>query len=65
MSLLLELRLAWRVALSGLVPSLRDRADQNGFRKLSAAAPQHPFALDLAEKASAFDEAAAKFSIAA
>ncbi|RSH91088.1 hypothetical protein EHS25_010264 [Saitozyma podzolica] len=38
----------------------------DGFNdKLSAAAPQHPLALDLAEKSKAFDEAAAKFSIAA
>ncbi|KAK4685198.1 coatomer subunit epsilon, partial [Tremellales sp. Uapishka_1] len=33
--------------------------------KLSAAAPSHPLALDLAEKSRAFDEAAAKFSVAA
>ncbi|KAI9632071.1 coatomer epsilon subunit-domain-containing protein [Dioszegia hungarica] len=33
--------------------------------KLSAAAPSHPFALDLAAKSSLFDEAAGKFGIAA
>lgn len=34
-------------------------------RKLESSAPSHPFAQDLKEKASAFDEAAAKFAIAA
>ncbi|KAL7420779.1 hypothetical protein Q5752_004731 [Cryptotrichosporon argae] len=33
--------------------------------KLQASAPAHPFAVDLREKSSAFDEAAAKFAIAA
>lgn len=34
-------------------------------RKLRSAAPQHPVSLDLAEKSKLFDEAAAKFAIAA
>jgi hypothetical protein len=34
-------------------------------RKLAAAAPAHPFAVDLAAKAALFDEAAAKFAVAA
>ena len=34
-------------------------------RKLKATAPQHPFALDLSDQSAAFDDAAAKFSIAA
>lgn len=42
----------------------KDKAKEP-FRKLSAAAPQHPFALDLAAKSALFDEAAAKFAIAA
>ena len=33
--------------------------------KLQAAAPSHPYAVDLAEKSKAFDDAAAKFAIAA
>ncbi|WVQ83097.1 hypothetical protein IAT38_005235 [Cryptococcus sp. DSM 104549] len=33
--------------------------------KLASAAPQHPFAIDLAEKSALFDEAAAKFAVAA
>lgn len=36
----------------------------DGPRKLSAAAGHHPFALDIAEKTKAFDEAALKFVIA-
>jgi hypothetical protein len=46
-------------------PRARNRNADVGRRKLFAAAPQHPLALDLAEKSKAFDEAAAKFSIAA
>jgi hypothetical protein len=34
-------------------------------RKLSSAASSHPYAVDLAAKSSAFDEAASKFSITA
>lgn len=33
--------------------------------KLQAAAPSHPYAADLAEKSKAFDDAAARFAIAA
>ena len=33
--------------------------------KLAKSAPQHPFAIDLAEKSRAFDDAAGKFTIVA
>lgn len=37
----------------------------NVSRKLAAAAPRHPFSLDLEAKSSLFDEAAGKFEIVA
>lgn len=37
----------------------------NALRKLASTAPNHPFAVDLEERSRAFDEAAAKFAVAA
>ena len=42
-----------------------DQGVWNRRRKFKVAAPQHPFAIDLLNQSKAFDDAAAKFSIAA